>query len=154
MATRQTTPEMTDEDDVIDLLLAQHALIRDLFDEVEQSSGRRRAEAFERLARLLAVHERAEEQVVHPKTRATIDGGDGVVADRLAEEDEARRLLGEIEENGTDAADFMDRLALLRGAVTAHARSEERYEFPQLRARTTEAERRQLAGKVKAAEDR
>lgn len=45
MASRQMTPEMTDEDDVIDLLLAQHALIRDLFDEVEQSSSRRRAEA-------------------------------------------------------------------------------------------------------------
>ncbi|MEV4162005.1 hypothetical protein [Nonomuraea dietziae] len=54
----------------------------------------------------------------------------------------------------TDEDDVIDRLALLRGAVTAHARSEERYEFPQLRARTTEAERRKLAGKVKAAEDR
>ncbi|GAA3467885.1 hypothetical protein [Nonomuraea roseola] len=51
MATRQMTPEMTDEEDVIDLSPAQHALIRDLFDEVEQSSGRQRAEAFERPAR-------------------------------------------------------------------------------------------------------
>ncbi|MEV2272622.1 hypothetical protein [Nonomuraea africana] len=40
--------------------------------------------------------------------------------------------------------------ALISGAVTAHARSEERYEFMQLRAHTSAAERRTLALGVKA----
>ncbi|MEV2273235.1 hemerythrin domain-containing protein [Nonomuraea africana] len=147
------TPQTSDDDDVIDLLLAQHARIRDLFDEVEQASGTRRAETFARLAQLLAVHESAEEEIVHPHARAAIDGGDGIVDDRLAEEADAKRLLAEMDKNGPDAADFMERLTLLRDAVTAHARSEERYEFPQLRARTTEDERRKFGLAVQASEE-
>jgi hypothetical protein len=45
------------ENDVIEVLLHQHGLIHDLFDEV-------------RLLRLLAVHETIEEEVVHPYARA------------------------------------------------------------------------------------
>ncbi|MBB3732901.1 hemerythrin domain-containing protein [Nonomuraea dietziae] len=152
MADQQPMPETMDQDDVIDLLLAQHALIRDLFDEVEQASDKQRAEAFTRLVRLLAVHETAEEEVVHPYARRKIDGGEGVVEDRLAEENQAKQLLMEMDEKGPEAADFLEKLTLLRGAVTAHARSEERYEFMQLRAHTSPAERKTLAVGVKAAE--
>ncbi|GAA2702971.1 hemerythrin domain-containing protein [Nonomuraea recticatena] len=152
MADQQPMPEAMDQDDVIDLLLAQHALIRDLFDEVEQASGEQRAEAFTRLVRLLAVHETAEEEVVHPYARGKIDGGEGVVEDRLAEENQAKQLLMEMDEKGPEAADFLEKLTLLRGAVTAHARSEERYEFMQLRAHTSPAERKTLAVGVRAAE--
>ncbi|MET8158410.1 hemerythrin domain-containing protein [Sphaerisporangium sp. NPDC005289] len=145
-------PETMAEDDVIELLLRQHALIRDLFDQVEQASAEERPEAFTRLVRMLAVHETAEEETVHPYARKKIDGGDGVVDDRLAEENQAKQLLEDLDKNGPDAPDFLERLLLLRTAVTAHARSEERYEFTQLRAQTTAAERRALAAGVKAAE--
>jgi hypothetical protein len=147
-----TRPETMQETDVIDLLLAQHALIRDLFDEVEQAPAAQRAEAFTRLVRLLAVHETAEEELVHPYARGKIDGGDAVVEDRLAEENEAKQLLELMDQAGPAAADFETNLRLLRAAVEAHARSEERYEFTQLRARTSSAERRSLAAGVKAAE--
>ncbi|TDE51561.1 hemerythrin domain-containing protein [Nonomuraea mesophila] len=141
-----------EETDVIVLLQAQHGMIRDLFDEVERAPEERRGEAFSRLVRLLAVHETAEEEIVHPYARGRIDGGDAVVADRLAEEGEAKELLSQLDEAGPDAPDFLERLLVLRAAVEAHARSEERYEFPQLRARTTQAERRSMAAGVKAAE--
>ncbi|MER5325211.1 hemerythrin domain-containing protein [Streptosporangium roseum] len=152
MTEHRTVPEMMGESDVVDLLLAQHALIRDLFDEVEQAPADRRAEAFTRLVRLLAVHETAEEEIVHPYARRKLDGGDAVVEDRLEEENQAKQLLMEMDQAGVEAPGFMENLALLRGAVTAHARSEERYEFTQLRAHTSEAERRVLAVGVKAAE--
>ncbi|WP_246645838.1 hemerythrin domain-containing protein [Nonomuraea ceibae] len=138
--------------DVIDLLLAQHALIRDLFDEVEQAAPEQRGEAFTRLVRLLAVHETAEEEIVHPYARRKIDAGDAVVEDRLAEENEAKQLLQQMDQAGVEDPAFMDNLLLLRGSVEAHARAEERYEFYKLRAHTTEAERRTLATGVKAAE--
>ncbi|TMR15525.1 hemerythrin domain-containing protein [Nonomuraea turkmeniaca] len=140
------------ETDVIDLLLAQHAMIRDLFDEVEQAPADKRGEAFTRLVRLLAVHETAEEEIVHPYARRKIDGGDAVVEDRLAEENEAKELLMRMDEAGPEAPDFTQNLAMLRAAVEAHARSEERYEFTQLRGHTSEAERRSMATGVKAAE--
>src|SRR5690606_41788081 len=77
-------------EDVIELLLGQHMLIRELFVEVQSSTGEARSEAFARLVRLLAVHETAEEEVVHPLARRHIDGGEQVVEDRLREEHEAK----------------------------------------------------------------
>ncbi|MGC5014338.1 hemerythrin domain-containing protein [Streptosporangium sp. DT93] len=152
MTGRQTVPELMEEKDVVELLLAQHSLIRDLFDEVEKASAEDRPEAFQRLVRLLAVHETAEEEIVHPYARRAIDGGDAVVDDRLAEENEAKQLLMTMDKAGADDPDFSSNLAMLRAAVTAHARSEERYEFTRLRACTSEAERRAMAVGVKAAE--
>ncbi|GAB2924840.1 hemerythrin domain-containing protein [Nonomuraea fastidiosa] len=148
----KTAPEKMAETDVIDLLVAQHGVIRDLFDEVEQAPAGQRGEAFTRLVRMLAVHETAEEEIVHPYARGKIDGGDGVVEDRLAEENQAKQLLSLMDEAGPDAPDFMENLLMLRGAVEAHARAEERYEFNKLIAQTTEAERRSMAAGVKAAE--
>ncbi|MFF5111306.1 hemerythrin domain-containing protein [Streptosporangium sp. NPDC000509] len=152
MGDHQTMPELMGENDVVDLLLAQHALIRDLFDEVKKASPSERPEAFQRLVRLLAVHETAEEEIVHPYARHKIEDGDAVVDDRLAEENEAKQLLMEMDKAGTDDPRFAENLAVLRAAVTAHARSEERYEFTRLRAETNAAERRAMAVGVKAAE--
>ncbi|MER7504390.1 hemerythrin domain-containing protein [Nonomuraea pusilla] len=152
MARQKTMPETMEESDVIDLLLAQHAMITDLFDEVERAPQDRRAEAFTRLVRLLAVHETAEEEIVHPYARRKLEGGEGIVADRLEEEHQAKELLQQMDQAGVDAPDFLANLTLLRGAVEAHARSEERYEFTKLRAQTSAAERRALSVGVKAAE--
>ncbi|WP_436761006.1 hemerythrin domain-containing protein [Streptosporangium sp. V21-05] len=153
MSDRQTVPELMGENDVVDLLVRQHAMIRDLFDEVEESlTGSRRADAFERLVRMLAVHETAEEEVVHPYARLKIEDGDEVVDDRLAEEREVKQMLADLEKLGTDHPGFSGHLQMLRAAVLAHTRAEERYEFAQLRARTSVAERRAMAAGVKAAE--
>ncbi|MBG0822267.1 hemerythrin domain-containing protein [Planomonospora sp. ID91781] len=141
-----------EENDVVDLLIRQHALIRDMFDEVEKASGAERGEAFQRLVRMLAVHETAEEEIVHPYARRKLEGGDAVVDDRLAEEHEAKKLLMEMDKAGPEDSRFMTNLAVLRASVLAHARSEERYEFTQLRARTSPTERRAMAAGLKAAE--
>lgn len=42
---------------------------------------------------MLAVHETAEEEVVHPAARRTLAGGNELVDDRLAEESEAKDML-------------------------------------------------------------
>lgn len=132
--------EVPGEHDVIDLLIAQHARIEELFAIALTSSGQQRRDAFEDLVRLLAVHETAEEEVVHPYAQVTIDGGEGVVADRLAEEHDAKQMLSDLYELGTDAPDFEPRLRALRDAVLAHAMAEERYEFRYLR-QAVDAER-------------
>ena len=93
--TRQVTVEQVD---VVDLLIAQHSLICDLFEEVKTTRGEAQEEAFHRLRRMLAVHETAEEEVVHPVARRELAGGnDGLVDGRLAEENEAKKMLGELE---------------------------------------------------------
>ncbi|MEU8247734.1 hemerythrin domain-containing protein [Nonomuraea sp. NPDC048916] len=151
MPESRVMPETMNETDVVELLVAQHAMIRDLFDEVERAPVHRRAKAFTRLVRLLAVHETVEEEIVHPYARLVLEDGEAVVDDRLAEEREAKELLRKMDQAGVDEPDFLTNLAVLRAAVTAHAGGEERYEFPRLRARTTVAQRRTLAAGVKAA---
>jgi hemerythrin superfamily protein len=140
------------ETDVIELLILQHAQIRDLFAEVHKATGRARKEAFERLVRLLAVHETAEEEIVHPIARRALPGGEGIVDDRLAEERQGKELLAELDGMDPDDPGFASRLDVLRITVLDHARAEERYEFFRLREEFGPAQRRAMAAAVKAAE--
>jgi hemerythrin superfamily protein len=118
--------------DVIAVLLDQHAEIRRLFAEVEQRRGQPRREAFEQLVRLLAVHETAEQEVLHPQVRLLVAGGQVIADARLEEERHAKELLAQLDELGPEAEDFDQRLDAVRKAVLDHARHEEREEFPRL----------------------
>ncbi|MDT3397475.1 hemerythrin domain-containing protein [Streptomyces sp. B1866] len=140
------------QDDVVALLMRQHGDIRNLFDEVERTTGDARRDAFRRLVRLLAVHETAEEEIVHPAVRRAFDGGEQVADDRLAEEREAKELLSRLDGMDTDDPEFMPLLLKLRDDVTRHARAEERYEFAQLRRRTDPRRLATMAKAVRAAE--
>jgi len=140
----------TQEQDVVDLLLEQHEQIKSLFTEVKTAHGDAKRDAFRQLVRLLAVHEAAEEQVVHPAARDS--AGDDVVRARLHEEHESKKVLSALHDLGTDAPDFDSRFAAFERRVLDHAAHEEQEEFSQLR-RAVDAERlRRMAGAVKAAE--
>jgi hemerythrin superfamily protein len=118
-------------DEVVAFLKAQHNLIEDMFDEVLLASDpESRAEPFAALRQLLAVHETAEEMVVHPRVRREADAGDAVVDARLTEEHEAKELLSQIEKLDITSQQFIDELTTLRDAVLVHAENEELYEFP------------------------
>ncbi|MCD0445050.1 hemerythrin domain-containing protein [Glycomyces sp. A-F 0318] len=139
-------------EDVIELLVGQHMLIRDLFAEVQTATGEHRAEAFARLVHLLAVHETAEEEVVHPLARRGIDGGEQVVEDRLHEEREAKEALVRLEGMDLGSEEFDAALALLRDSVLQHAHYEEAYEFRHLRGRYDQDRLETLAAQVRMAE--
>jgi hemerythrin superfamily protein len=147
-----STAQAPPTDDVIELLLWQHAQIRDLFDLVQNSTGQPRTDAFQQLVRLLAVHETAEEEIVHPAARRTLPGGDGIADDRLNEEHTAKELLAELDGMDTDDPDFLPKLDKLRLDVLTHARSEERYEFERLRDQFNDPQRKALAAAVRAAQ--
>ncbi|MFC7616390.1 hemerythrin domain-containing protein [Actinokineospora soli] len=141
---------MTGREDVIELLVRQHREIRELFDEVAAAKGAARTDAYHRLVRLLAVHETAEEQVVHPAAREG-EGGDAVVDARVAEERRAKELLVSMDKIGPDAEGFDTLLAQLRDDTLSHAAHEEREEFPRLRAHYDQDRLLALAGAVRAA---
>ncbi|MFH9397207.1 hemerythrin domain-containing protein [Streptomyces sp. NPDC017556] len=84
------------------LLMRRHGVIRNLFDEVEGSSGDARRDAVRRLVRRLAVHETAAEEVVHPLARRTLPGGEQVVEDRLQEVKAAKEALADRDSPDTD----------------------------------------------------
>jgi hemerythrin superfamily protein len=148
-------PEMIIQspDEVIGFLKAQHNLIEDMFDQVLFASDPQARETpFVQLRQLLAVHETAEEMVVHPRVRREVDAIDSIVDARLEEEHEAKELLSSIEKIDITSQQFIDELTKLRDAVLDHAQHEERYEFPKLQRELDADELKRLGTAVRAAE--
>ena len=140
-------------DEVIAFLKAQHNLIEDLFDEVLHATDpQAREKPFVDLRQLLAVHETAEEMVVHPRVRREVDAIDSIVDARLEEEHEAKELLSRIEKIDITSQQFIDELTKLRDAVLDHAQHEEKYEFPKLQEELDADELKRLTTAVRAAE--
>ncbi|HEX5540582.1 MAG TPA: hemerythrin domain-containing protein [Micromonospora sp.] len=136
--------------DVVDFLKSQHEQIKSLFSQVKSAQGTEKRERFQELVRLLAVHESAEEQIVHPEARAA--AGDQVVDARLHEEHEAKHALAELYDMGVDHPQFDSKLDMLAKAVIEHAEREEREEFPKLRERVSANRLQQMTEAVGAAE--
>lgn len=136
----------------IDELAFQHQRILQLFDRVLASDAEDREEAFLELRRLLAVHEAAEEIIVHPKARAAIAAGGTVVDERLGEERAAKRLLVELEDLDLRSAEFDAKIEALRAAVERHVEREEREEFIALRNEIDDDEAARMAAAVQVVE--
>lgn len=148
-----SAPDIRSTGDVVDYLKAQHATIRELFTEVLDAAGAEtRDQAFTRLRTMLAVHETAEEMVVHPRVRRKIDGGAQIVDERLAEEHDAKVLLRDIEQLPRDSAEFSKAVIHLQAAVLKHAEAEEELEFTALEAELDDDELNKLADAVAVAE--
>jgi hypothetical protein len=131
------------------LLRRQHQQIRHLLSDVENNAGRHRVKAFERLCRFLAAHETAEEEIIHPLARRSID--DDRIAALLGQEHELKWMLRSLERMGPSSAGFASLFAEFAKVVVYHLGYEEREEFPGLTARG-DAELRGLAVAVKAIE--
>jgi hemerythrin superfamily protein len=148
-------PEMIIQspDEVVAFLKAQHNLIEDMFDQVLYATDpQAREKPFVQLRQLLAVHETAEEMVVHPRVRREVDTVDSIVDARLEEEHEAKELLSRIEKIDITSQQFIDELTKLRDAVLDHAQHEESYEFPKLQRELDADELKRLTTAVRAAE--
>ncbi|MET8428401.1 hemerythrin domain-containing protein [Nocardia sp. NPDC004860] len=139
------------EQDVVDLLTAQHEQISTLLEQLR--SGREdRQELFTELVRLLAVHESAEEEVVHPVAKRAQFGAEEMVDARVEEEDHAKKALAELYDLGVDHPDFSSKLADFADAVAKHAAHEEAEEFVLLRRQYSVSQLEHWAGSVRAAE--
>ncbi|MEV6279549.1 hemerythrin domain-containing protein [Nocardia sp. NPDC051832] len=137
--------------DVVELLLHQHTEIKELIAQVEGATGAEKRPPFEDLVRLLAIHEAAEEEVVHPTSRRA-HVSDSVVDSRLEEEEEAKHVLAELYDLGVQHPDFDAKFHAFAEAVIEHSQLEEKEEFGQLLQETTKEERAGLATAVKVAE--
>ena len=139
--------------DVVDFLKGQHNLIEDMFDDVLcASQSKAREKAFVDLRHLLAVHETAEEMVVHPRARGELDGGDAVVDARLHEEHEAKQQLAKLEGMDIDSPYFIAALKVFQEAVVQHAEREELEEFDLLHGELDADELKRMTSAVRAAE--
>ncbi len=148
-----TAPSIGSARDVVDYLKSQHETIKALFIEtLDAPDAATREEAFTRLRTMLAVHETAEEMVVHPRVRRKVEDGAEIVDARLAEEHDAKVLLRDIEQLPIDSAEFSKALIHLQAAVLEHAKHEEELEFTALEAAVSDDELGKLGQAVAVAE--
>jgi hypothetical protein len=108
--------------------------VKAAFAKVSEAEGKEREHAFRDLRRMMAVHETAEEEIVHPAVARALPNGKALVAQRLEEEKAAKAALVELEKLEVDSIAFEARLRTLQSDVLAHAESEEREEFDRLAA--------------------
>ncbi|HVW35255.1 MAG TPA: hemerythrin domain-containing protein [Acidimicrobiia bacterium] len=137
-------------DDVVDLIKGQHGQVKSLFATLRTANGKAATKAFDDLRAMLAVHETAEEEIIYPALRGL--GFDDIVEARLAEEDEAKKTLADLEKMGPTAAGFAGELAAFEKAVLAHADAEETHVLPRLEQGIEPEERQKMALAVLAAE--
>jgi hemerythrin superfamily protein len=140
-----------DASDVIEFLLDQHQQVRGLLADVIASSGEERQRSFDTAREMLARHETAEEMIVRPITRKA-PGGEQVAEGRMAEENEAKKVLAELEKLDVGSAEFTQEFTRFRQSVLDHAEAEEREEFPLLRQNTDEDALIKARDRVKRAE--
>lgn len=133
--TQNATVDTGNANDVVQFLIAQHQQIRSLMDTVLSSTGEARQRAFDDVRELLARHETAEEMIVRPLTRKA-PAGDQVADGRMAEENEAKEVLADLEKMEVDSPAFTAKFGEFRQSVLAHAEAEETQEFPLLRQNT------------------
>jgi len=128
--TTGTPQEPLHDEDVVEILLRQHARIKEGFIQVKAATGAERAERFGELRALLAAHETAEEMVLRPVSSQV--AGAEVADARNAEEKEANRVLAELDGMDPTSAEFDTLFREFQQLVLEHAAKEEAEEFPQV----------------------
>jgi hemerythrin superfamily protein len=138
--------------DVIGAILEDHAEIKQMMTKVETATtSDAKEEAFHSLVRKLAIHETAEEEVVHPLTRKAPDGEE-VTKELLQEEDQGKKVLAELEKMDVNDSEFGVKFEKLRRDVLHHAEEEEQQEHPRLQASVDDGKLRDLTKVFRAAE--
>jgi hemerythrin superfamily protein len=137
-------------EDVVEVLRQQHQRIKALFALASSAVDGERAERFDELRAMLAVHEVGEELVLRPVSKELV--GEDVTSARNAEEKHASQLLADLEDVDPHHPDFTVGLAELEAAVLEHAHSEEAMEFPAVLSQKSAEERARLGRALLAVE--
>jgi hemerythrin superfamily protein len=140
------------ENDVIDVIRAQHQQVAHLLTEVAVGTGEALDASFCELRRLIAVHETAEQEIVYPTIRLAGAEGKRVADARTAEEREGIRTLARLEGMKLGSAGFTALFSEFRKAVVSHAEAEESSVLPLLRSGQTPEALRRMARSFELAE--
>jgi hemerythrin superfamily protein len=147
-----TPPNTTSkgQGDVVAFLRQQHDQVRSLFTSLTGGTGSE--QDWDMLLRLLAVHETAEEEVVYPAVKAQGDEGRTIAQARLAEEDQAKKTLRDLEKLSFKGDGFTEQLTKFQQMVEAHAEAEEREVFPLLESKLEPGTLKTMRTALQAAE--
>jgi hemerythrin superfamily protein len=132
--------------DVLELLTAQHQEVDQLFMQLEQGDGDRRA-VFTELADKLAAHASAEEKLFYPAVMSR-DTGE-LLRESVEEHLSIKRVLADLIAMDVDDDSFLATLSVLKEQVAHHAHEEEEAKlFPKIRSAMTRDERAALGNEL------
>ncbi|HMI40213.1 MAG TPA: hemerythrin domain-containing protein [Sphingomicrobium sp.] len=122
-----------------EMLAADHEAALAIFDKMlgtDPSQAIKRTMLLRKLGHALDKHTHEEENVVYPALRQADDRYD---ADLLeGEHGYVKTYLYELDQMGTDAPNWLEKVRQFRGVVEKHARMEEEEVFPRLKSEMTE----------------
>jgi hemerythrin superfamily protein len=135
---------------VLGAVQRDHRAIERMLSQVQAAVGDAKQEVFEQLVRKLAVHETAEEEVVHPLGKDA--GIDAVEQTILSEEDNAKKALTQLDGMAVTSPEFEAHFEMIREKVLAHAEREEQQEHPQIASKISADKLERLASIFEMAE--
>lgn len=143
------------EIDLVDLLLADHVVLRALIEELDAADGpgdMRRI--YLRIVAELSTHEAAEEEVAFPALRAAVPSSAEEALARIGEHDEVDELIAEMRLLAPSGHAFAKRACALVLDLRNHLDAEEDEVFPLLRSALSDERLVALAADVVAVKER
>jgi len=133
------------------VLEQDHQNVKGLFQEMGRASDQnRRKELFDRIDTELEIHAHIEETVFYPAIEHHEELSE-MVAEALEDHQEAKALLEELEELGSDSHEFGSKLQELMEGVEHHVQEEEGEMFPKVRELFNEGQLEQLGQDLESA---
>jgi hemerythrin superfamily protein len=137
--------------DGLELLKQDHQAVKDLFDQIDDAEdGKQRKKLFDQIDTQLNIHAHIEETVFYPEMQK-IDQLKDMVEEALAEHQEVKTLLEEIEGLDPEAEQFSASLEELMENVEHHVAEEEDEMFPKVRERCDQATLDRLGDQLESA---
>ncbi|NLE86306.1 MAG: hemerythrin domain-containing protein [Myxococcales bacterium] len=133
----------------IDLLLAQHREIENLFGQCKKASGEDKLELFHAIADLLVLHTSIEEEHFYP---AAATGGipEAQVREALEEHLLVKRSLADLLAQDAVDAEFDAKLQVLEELVAHHVKEEEDELFPAVESKLSKTRLRELGAALES----
>jgi len=141
----------TGNQDVVDLLTADHHEVLALVEQIPSAEPERRRDMADTVIAELMRHSVAEEMYVYPAMRDQLPDGESEVQHDIEEHQQLEEVMKELE--SVDSADprFLETLGRLEAVLRDHVSDEESDQFPQLRSRFSTAELVEMGQKVETA---
>lgn len=141
---------MSDEKDMVSVLVKDHEEIKQYFREIEGATdATSRRDAADRLTAEVVRHSIAEEMYLYPAARDVLADGDQLVDEEIKEHSEAEELLKKWEKMDGDDPEFMPTYEQVKQGLLHHIDEEEEPKlFPQMQAALTAEQQVELGEKI------
>jgi hemerythrin-like domain-containing protein len=147
-----TTQDTAQEQDVVDILTADHQDMLDLIGQIQQATtAEQRRDTVDTVIAEIMRHAVAEEMHVYPAMEEYLPNGSEEVEHDKQEHEELVDVMKKLEDVDADTQQFMSLVSELEAQLRHHVEDEEQEQFPGLRKHIPADELKELGRKVEKA---